>query len=130
MAKFTFNRSEQLALIFLAVVLLVGTVITFIDRYQPDRIEEFSVLKQAVPVPSEAAIDQSESASQTLLKINLNQASAKELQRLPRIGPKVAERIIAYREKNGPFQTLEDLTKIQGIGPKTIEQFRSQVILP
>jgi len=40
---------------------------------------------------------------------------------LKRIGPKYAERIIEYREKNGPFKTPEDIMKVKGIGPKTFE---------
>ena len=54
-------------------------------------------------------------------KININTATVKELVKLKRIGPKYAERIIKYREENGPFKIPEDIMKVKGIGPKTFE---------
>ena len=56
--------------------------------------------------------------------LNLNTATAKELQVLPGIGPKIAERIVKYREKNGPFSSVDDLTKVKGIGQKKLEKIR------
>jgi competence ComEA-like helix-hairpin-helix protein len=50
-------------------------------------------------------------------KVNINTASATELAYLPRIGPKVAERIVAYR-KEKPFARAEDLMEVKGIGEK------------
>ncbi len=55
-------------------------------------------------------------------KININTATAEQLVKLKRIGPKYAERIIRYREANGPFATVEDIVKVKGIGPKTLEK--------
>jgi len=52
-------------------------------------------------------------------KINLNTATAKELSQLKRIGPKYAERIVKYREENGPFKTTEEIVNVPGIGTKT-----------
>ncbi|HOO89930.1 MAG TPA: ComEA family DNA-binding protein [Syntrophales bacterium] len=54
-------------------------------------------------------------------KININTATVEELVTLQRIGPKYAERIVQYREANGPFVEVEDIMKVQGIGPKTVE---------
>ena len=53
--------------------------------------------------------------------ININTATSQELQTLPGIGPVYAQRIIDYREKYGPFETVGDLLKIEGIGPKRLE---------
>ncbi|HQE92525.1 MAG TPA: ComEA family DNA-binding protein [Anaerolineae bacterium] len=50
------------------------------------------------------------------VRVNINTATAAELETLPHIGPTMAQRIIAYREANGPFQRLEDLQKVEGIG--------------
>lgn len=60
-------------------------------------------------------------AGEEAKKININQASVEEIAVLKNIGPKYAERIVQYRQANGPFKSPEDLMKVQGIGPKTLE---------
>ena len=60
-------------------------------------------------------------------KVNLNTADAATLDTLPRIGPAMAERIIAWREANGPFTVVEDLLSVSGIGDKTFEGLRELV---
>lgn len=61
------------------------------------------------------------SLAQEAEKININKASAVELTQLKRIGPKLSERIVEYREKHGPFERPEDIMQVKGIGPKTFE---------
>jgi comEA protein len=53
--------------------------------------------------------------------IDINLAKKNELVKLPRIGPAMANRIIEYRKKNGPFRSHNELTKVKGIGKKTVE---------
>ena len=60
--------------------------------------------------------------------IDLNRASAEELESLPSIGPALAARIIEYREQH-PFRTVDDLDQVKGIGPKTLEAVRPFVIV-
>jgi len=62
-------------------------------------------------------------------KINLNKATAAELSQLKGIGMKYAERIVEYRDKNGPFKQVEDLLNVQGIGPKTLEKNKDRIIV-
>ena len=50
-------------------------------------------------------------------KLDLNAASAEELQRLPGVGVKLSEAIVAYRAEHGPFRQAEDVMKVPGIGP-------------
>jgi len=56
--------------------------------------------------------------------VNINDASAAELQRLPGIGPARAARIIEYRSHHGRFLRLRDLRRVKGIGPRTLERLR------
>ncbi len=55
-------------------------------------------------------------------KMNINTASVEELRGLPGVGKTVAERIVSYREANGPFKSPEDLIKVKGIGQKKLEK--------
>jgi comEA protein len=59
--------------------------------------------------------------------VNVNSADAAELDSLPGIGPTVAAAIVAYRQTNGPFKSLEDLDNVKGIGPKLLEKLQGQL---
>ena len=61
------------------------------------------------------------------LKINVNTADNDDLQSLPRIGPKTASRIIEWRKDHKPFQRLEDLLEVKGIGPATLQRLEVKV---
>lgn len=63
------------------------------------------------------------------MRIDLNRASAGELRVLPGIGPRLSERIVLDREANGPFRTLDDLRRVPGIGPITVENISSWVVI-
>lgn len=57
-------------------------------------------------------------------KININKATAEQLTEIKGIGEKYAERIIEYREKNGPFEKIEDIMQVKGIGEKKFEAIK------
>jgi len=60
--------------------------------------------------------------------VNVNTADAGTLAReLDGIGPAKAQAIVEYRQKNGPFRTADDLLKVQGIGPKVLDQNRANI---
>ncbi len=59
--------------------------------------------------------------------VNINTASLEELDSLPGIGPTIAQRIIDYREENGPFNTIEDIMNVSGIGPSTFEEIQDLI---
>ena len=59
--------------------------------------------------------------------VNLNTASKAELEAVNGVGPKTAEAIIAYREKNGPFKTVDDLKNVNGFGDKSVANMRSEL---
>jgi competence protein ComEA len=56
--------------------------------------------------------------------VNINDAAAGQLALLPRIGPALAERIVAFRDENGKFSSPDDLMLVRGIGEKTMELLR------
>ena len=60
--------------------------------------------------------------------VDVNTAAAEELEELSGIGPVLAQRIIDYREANGPFQSVEDLLEVSGIGEATLEKFRDEAV--
>jgi competence protein ComEA len=60
--------------------------------------------------------------------INLNTATAEELEALPGIGPSIAQRIVQHRAEKGRFQSLQDLDEVKGIGAKKLEQLQPYVI--
>jgi competence protein ComEA len=62
-------------------------------------------------------------------KVNINTADAATLETLPRVGPAMSARIIAWRETNGRFTAVEDLMSVTGIGEKTFEGFKDLVTL-
>jgi competence protein ComEA len=64
-----------------------------------------------------------------LQKVNLNTATLEELMTLDGIGQKVAERILEFREKNGPFQHPEDLMMVKGVGEKIFEANKSIIVI-
>jgi comEA protein len=61
--------------------------------------------------------------------VNLNTATATELQTLPNIGPAAAARIIEYRQKNGGFRKIEDLMNVKGIGEKSFLKLKPLITI-
>lgn len=59
--------------------------------------------------------------------ININTATAAQLQTLPGIGPGLAQKIVAYREKNGPFATVAELSQVPGIGINRLENLLAHI---
>lgn len=58
--------------------------------------------------------------------IDINTATAAQLEELPGVGPAIAQRIVEHRELNGPFQSVDDLQEVSGIGPATLEKMRDR----
>lgn len=62
-------------------------------------------------------------------KLDLNRATAEELQGLPGIGPVLAQRVVDQRTTHGPFHTVDDLREVKGIGKKRMDQLRPLVMV-
>lgn len=97
----------------LAELLQDGTVV-----YIPSEGEE---------KPQQAAGGAVQSSTGKEALVNINTATLEDLQNISGVGPSKAEAIIAYREENGRFQAIEDITKVSGIGEKSFEKIKSSI---
>lgn len=61
--------------------------------------------------------------------VNINTASIEQLMQLDRVGANYAQRIVDYRENNGPFKAPEDIMNVKGIGKKTWEANRDRIVV-
>ncbi|MEZ6135476.1 MAG: helix-hairpin-helix domain-containing protein [Pirellulaceae bacterium] len=67
------------------------------------------------------------SAERPTFRVDINRATATELQALPEIGPALAERIVQYRRQHGPFSSVHELQTVKGFGDKTLQQIESML---
>jgi competence protein ComEA len=85
--------------------------------------------------PSASVAAQSKAPARTAAKpastaiVNLNTASASDLEGLPGIGAKTAARILEYRQKNGPFKKVEELMNVRGVGEKNFLKLKPQLTI-
>src|SRR5215218_2293813 len=95
---------------------------------------DLSTVILALPVPGGAPKlpadhGDADSADESRVRINVNTASGKELEALPGVGEVLAARIVAYREQNGPFRSVDDLIHVEGISDRSIDNIRDLVTI-
>jgi len=73
---------------------------------------------QSTPQKRESARKLPTPPQKTVAPLDINRASREEFAKLPGVGPELARRIVAFREKHGPFRRVEDVLAIRGIGHK------------
>ena len=105
------RRRELVLVLALSAVLLLGCVLKWLRTQRAGR--EADVVQAARAEP---------------FRVDINAATASELQLLPGIGPQTAERIISRREGNGPFRRAQDLAEVRGISAKTAEGLAEMVV--
>jgi len=84
-------------------------------------------LTVAAPSVQATAAEPTRVAAAEVAKVNINVATAKELQGLPGIGEVTAERIVAFRTEKGKFRSPDDLLKVKGVGKKSLEKIRGLI---
>ena len=90
------------------------------------RLALVAALAAAVPLTAQAQ-ETPAKAGAPQPAVNINTASLDQIEALPGIGPRSAQRIVEYRTKNGGFKKVEDLMKIQGIGERSFLRLRALV---
>lgn len=117
--KSFFTKSEY-GLMLLTVVFLLAMVGILYSALPAGDTADYMITTQ---LPGEEIVPE------TAQLININTATAEELDELPGIGPVLAERIVTYRTEHGPFQTEEELMEVSGIGEATLEDLRGEITL-
>ena len=132
------TQSERQALLFLASVALLGAgwrTVRAGSATEPTPAEREALAGQIAVVDSVRAAGHRRgggssakvASRQTSGPVDVNLATAAELEALPRIGPALAERIVAYRDSAGPFASLEALEQVRGVGPAMAKSLAPRV---
>lgn len=126
--RLSITRQEGLAIITLAVLFLLGLTVRHIQQQQVPPVAADSLVAQT-PTDSTAPSLTSPGPRQPSAAhpINVNTAPPEALDALPGIGPALSERIVTYRSTQRPFQHVDELERVRGIGPKTLSTLRPLV---
>ena len=118
------ERHYWKAVNFLVILILVGSGFWGVRRFAP---AVFLGKPDLIAVPNEEHSHSQTTetlAPSTPELLNINTASAEELETLPNISAQMAQRIVAYREQHGEFASVEALQNVKGIGAKALEKLR------
>ncbi len=122
-----FTRTEKRIILFLVCTFAAGLgVKVYREKWQPLRTPVLTKADMQQDKKEENISAGSESAGKS---INLNEADREELEQIPGIGPVMADRIVDYREMHGKFGSLDELTRIKGIGDKTIKKLAPYIVI-
>ena len=111
-----------------AVLCVLIAVLTFCLGYLFGVHNKTSDISVSV-TPGVSAVEETEAVSEPQGPVNLNTADQEELEYLPGIGPSIAAKILAYREKHGAFKNIEQIVEVEGIGEKKFEAMKELITI-
>jgi len=123
-----FTKKEKNIILVVALILLVGAVGFIIRKV----INKQRILRSSDINMKETFKREDENREESPLPsepVNINTAGLMEIEALPYLGIERSKDIIEYRDKNGPFKSLDELTNISGIGPKTLDKLKPLITL-
>lgn len=142
MSGWGLTKQEKYIILFLILSFVAGMGIRYYKMYfieypNPQIVDyqRLDSLRQEFIKQSHADTIKNRIAQQAKNKsakypiVNINTATLNELTVLPRIGPVLGERIIKYREENGPFKSTKDLCNVRGIGDKTYDRLKAYITI-
>lgn len=109
---FSFTPHERKVIVFLAVLIFFGALLNLLGS----KINNSKAIASIKNQPKESQ------------SININTAGLDDLEKIPGIGPEIANRIIEYRKNNGNFISLDDLDKVKGIGAKKLGVIKKYIV--
>ncbi len=130
--SFALTASEKKVLGFLSVLLLLGAATMGWEGATGGSLSAWAFHPTSSRVPFAPSLTVSKGRPgffEAARILNVNQASAKDLRWVPGVGPETARRIVQYREAHGDFQTLGDLRKVFGLGPKKFQKMAPHLTL-
>jgi len=130
--RLSITRQEGIAALTLAVLFVTGLTVRHVQEQQVPPVAVDSLVPKkhvttAGPSPLSRDSATKPAAPSPNTPLNLNQASRKALQTLDGIGPALSARIVQYRSTQRPFQQVEELQRVDGVGPKTLTDLRPMI---
>jgi competence ComEA-like helix-hairpin-helix protein len=110
------NGREKLVLLLLVAAFGTGVFVTLVRR-------------AGCRAPIRVQSPQSQDSLAPAFPLDVNSATARQLEALPGIGPVLAAKIVAVRERSGGYGSVEDLRRVPGIGPKRLAMLRGLVVV-
>jgi competence protein ComEA len=106
---------------------LAQTLIDTEQIFVPSRTSSRPRTTVPLNIPGAAAPDAAPSETSNDGRININSATAQQLDTLPGVGPTTAKAIVSYRSQKGPFSSVDDLLNVPGIGPAKFAAMKSKI---
>lgn len=108
-----FTLQERKVLLLVVFLLITGAVVSFYTKSRP----------------GQDVFESDDTSCQDIKILDINLAQEQQLITLPGIGEKTAEDIVFYRQEHGPFKSVDELTKVNGIGPKKLEKIKGWIVV-